>query len=60
MIGFWAILQFLNGFASIAQTQQTGGVAYLAHVGGFSVGVVAGLIGRALGLANRGPRRYAY
>ena len=60
MIGLWALLQFLNGFASIAETAQTGGVAYLAHVGGFSVGVLIGLIGRAMGLARRGPRRYAY
>jgi membrane associated rhomboid family serine protease len=60
MIGLWALLQFVNGFASIAETAQTGGVAYLAHVGGFSVGVLVGLIGRAIGLASRGPRRYAY
>jgi membrane associated rhomboid family serine protease len=60
MIGLWALLQFVNGFASIAQTQQTSGVAYLAHVGGFSVGVLFGLAGRAIGLAQRGPTRYAY
>jgi membrane associated rhomboid family serine protease len=60
MIGLWALLQFVNGFASIAQTAQTSGVAYLAHVGGFSVGVVFGLAGRVIGLAQRGPTRYAY
>ena len=43
VIGLWAALQFFNGFASIAQTQQTGGVAYLAHVGGFVTGVLVGL-----------------
>jgi membrane associated rhomboid family serine protease len=59
MIGLWAALQFLNGFASIAETQQTGGVAYLAHVGGFSVGVLVGLAARVIGLGRPGPRRYA-
>jgi membrane associated rhomboid family serine protease len=43
-IGIWAVLQFINGYASIAVTEQTGGVAYLAHVGGFVTGVVVGLI----------------
>jgi membrane associated rhomboid family serine protease len=40
VIGFWALLQFLSGFGSIANTAQTGGVAYMAHVGGFVAGLV--------------------
>jgi membrane associated rhomboid family serine protease len=57
MIGLWAALQFFSGFASIAETQQTGGVAYLAHVGGFVTGVAVGLLALALGVArNRAPR----
>lgn len=40
VIGFWALLQFLNGVGSIAQTAQTGGVAYMAHIGGFVAGLV--------------------
>jgi membrane associated rhomboid family serine protease len=40
MIGVWIVLQFLNGFASISQTAQTGGVAYGAHIGGFIGGLV--------------------
>ncbi len=51
-IGIWAVLQFVNGFASIAVTEQTGGVAYLAHVGGFIAGVVVGIVAR-----SSGPRR---
>lgn len=58
-IGLWAILQFFNGFASIADTQQTGGVAYMAHVGGFGAGVLIGLLVRAMGI-GRPPRRWAY
>jgi membrane associated rhomboid family serine protease len=52
VIGFWAVLQFFSGIGSIADTAQTGGVAYMAHVGGF----VAGL---ALVYLFRGPARPA-
>jgi membrane associated rhomboid family serine protease len=45
-IGMWAVLQFINGFGAIAVTEQTGGVAYMAHIGGFVAGVVAGLLFR--------------
>ena len=44
MIGLWALLQFVNGFGSIAVSEQTSGVAYMAHVGGF----IAGLVGTFL------------
>ena len=40
VIGFWFILQLFSGIGSIAQTSDTGGVAYMAHVGGFVVGFV--------------------
>jgi membrane associated rhomboid family serine protease len=41
VIGFWAVLQFFNGLGSIARTEQTtGGVAYMAHVGGFVAGLL--------------------
>ena len=39
VIGFWGVLQFLNGFGSLGNTEG-GGVAYLAHVGGFVAGIV--------------------
>ena len=38
LIGFWFLMQVLN-IGSVAQVR-TGGVAYLAHVGGFLFGVV--------------------
>jgi membrane associated rhomboid family serine protease len=56
-IGIWALLQFVNGFASIAVTEQTGGVAYLAHVGGFVTGVVVGLLLRGATRPGPGFRR---
>lgn len=40
VIGFWIVLQFFSGFASIADTADTGGVAYMAHIGGFIAGFV--------------------
>ena len=39
MIGVWFLFQLLNVVGSVA-TVETGGVAYLAHVGGFLFGVV--------------------
>jgi membrane associated rhomboid family serine protease len=47
-IGLWAVLQFINGIGSIAVTAETGGVAYLAHVGGFITGLAVGLLARGL------------
>jgi len=48
VIGLWAVLQFVNGLGQIAVTEQTGGVAYMAHIGGFLCGLVVGGIGRAV------------
>jgi membrane associated rhomboid family serine protease len=59
MIGLWALLQFVNGFGSIAVTDQTGGVAYWAHIGGFIAGFVLALLLKPF--VNRGasPGRLA-
>lgn len=40
VIGFWIILQFFNGLASVGPIVATGGVAYMAHIGGFLAGFV--------------------
>jgi membrane associated rhomboid family serine protease len=40
VIGLWILLQFVNGIGAMAQTEETGGVAYAAHVGGFIAGIV--------------------
>lgn len=48
VLGMWAAMQFVNGFGSIASTSQAGGgVAYMAHVGGFVTGVVIAFYFRA-------------
>ena len=40
MIGYWIVIQFVNGFLSLGvNTEETGGgVAYFAHIGGFIAG----------------------
>ena len=41
MLGLWILIQLLSGVGSIANTQEGGGgVAFMAHVGGFVAGVV--------------------
>ena len=50
VIGFWIVLQFFSGIGSIVSTTQTGGVAYMAHIGGF----VAGFLLTFLFRGNRG------
>jgi len=41
VIGFWIILQIFSGIGTFtASSQSEGGVAYMAHIGGFFAGVV--------------------
>jgi membrane associated rhomboid family serine protease len=40
VIGLWVVLQLFSGVGSIAASTQTGGVAYMAHIGGFLAGLV--------------------
>lgn len=40
VIGLWIVLQFFSGIGSIAGAADTGGVAYMAHIGGFVAGFV--------------------
>lgn len=41
LIGLWILMQFFSGFVSLGvATQQTGGVAYWAHIGGFVAGLI--------------------
>jgi rhomboid family protein len=52
VIGFWIVLQFFSGIGSIANTAQTGGVAYMAHIGGFLAGFVLTFLFRGSGGAQ--------
>lgn len=40
VIGLWFILQLFSGIGSISDTSDTGGVAFMAHVGGFVTGFI--------------------
>ena len=44
VIGLWIVLQFFSGIGSIADSAETGGVAYMAHIGGFLAGFVLALL----------------
>ena len=52
VIGLWIVLQFFSGIGSIANTGDTGGVAYMAHIGGFIAGLILALLFRG----SRGAR----
>lgn len=39
VIGFWFFLQVVSSAGSLYSTQDTGGVAYMAHTGGFLAGL---------------------
>jgi membrane associated rhomboid family serine protease len=52
VIGLWIVLQFFSGIGSIANTAQTGGVAYMAHIGGFLAGVLLTFVFRGSGGAE--------
>src|SRR5262245_3958236 len=42
VLGFWIVIQLINGVGSVATTSETGGggVAYMAHIGGFVAGLL--------------------
>jgi len=46
VLGLWIVLQLVSGVGSIADTAQTeqGGVAYMAHVGGFIAGLALAVV----------------
>jgi membrane associated rhomboid family serine protease len=55
VIGLWAATQFMSGIGTLsARAAQIGGVAYMAHVGGFVLGALAAAVWR--GFAGP-PRR---
>jgi membrane associated rhomboid family serine protease len=49
VIGIWIVLQFVSGIGSISNTAETGGVAYMAHIGGFVAGIILTFVLRTTG-----------
>lgn len=41
LVGFWFVLQLLSEVGSLVQRQTGGGVAYMAHIGGFIFGMLS-------------------
>lgn len=54
-LGFWIILQFIQGTLSHTFQQNAGGVAWWAHFGGFVIGAILIFI-----FKKRGYKRYNY
>ncbi|HEX5589857.1 MAG TPA: rhomboid family intramembrane serine protease [Candidatus Limnocylindrales bacterium] len=57
VLGFWFVLQLIDGVASLGATTAQGGVAFFAHIGGFVAGMVVGAVVRA---TTRRPRPPAW
>jgi membrane associated rhomboid family serine protease len=57
-LGIWFLTQLFSGVASVADTAQTGGVAWWAHIGGFVFGLIAGFLlrSRASDVEMKGAR----
>ncbi len=61
VIGAWALVQFVHGFSTVSSrvlSEQGGGVAYFAHIGGFLSGIF--LIALFAGTGSSRPRRTAH
>ncbi|MDQ3069153.1 MAG: rhomboid family intramembrane serine protease [Acidobacteriota bacterium] len=57
MLGLWILLQFVNQAGAVADTPESGGVAYLAHIGGFVAGMIlAPLLGLGAGETRKARR----
>jgi len=54
VIGLWVVLQLISGIGSFTHSAQTGGVAYMAHIGGFVAGLALAFLlsGRSLRIAT--------
>ncbi|HTK46031.1 MAG TPA: rhomboid family intramembrane serine protease [Patescibacteria group bacterium] len=52
ILGFWFVLQLISGAAALGATTASGGVAFFAHIGGFALGVVVGLLLRVVGAGS--------
>ena len=40
VLGFWIVIQLISQVGAIAHTSDGGGVAYMAHIGGFLAGLI--------------------
>ncbi len=60
VLGFWFVLQLIDGLGSLGLMASSGGVAFFAHIGGFVAGaLVARLLAGIPGRPGRPPARAA-
>jgi membrane associated rhomboid family serine protease len=59
-LGFWALSQVLSGTLSLSGPENVGGVAFWAHVGGFTAGIVLHFFFVKRSPAYRRPSRDEY
>jgi len=58
VLGYWFVLQLVDGVASLGAENAQGGVAFFAHIGGFAVGMAVAAVIRTVGGGRPGgPRR---
>ena len=57
VLGFWFVLQLIDGVASLGATNAQGGVAFFAHIGGFVAGALVAIALRTRGPGPLGPAR---
>jgi membrane associated rhomboid family serine protease len=55
VLGYWFVLQLIDGFASLGAGNAQGGVAFFAHIGGFVAGMIVAFVLRALGMGQGRP-----
>ena len=54
VLGFWFVLQLIDGLTSLGGVQAGGGVAFFAHIGGFIAGAILAKVATSLG-SRPGP-----
>jgi rhomboid family protein len=52
-LGIWFFMQFFSGVGSLGSDAAEGGVAFWAHVAGFAIGALAGVVWRGVEATNR-------
>jgi rhomboid family protein len=52
-LGIWFVMQFFSGVGSLGSEAAEGGVAFWAHVAGFAVGALGGVLWRGMESARR-------
>jgi membrane associated rhomboid family serine protease len=55
VLGFWFVLQLIDGLTALGVVQTGGSVAFFAHIGGFVVGAVVARVAVAIAARMRRP-----